>query len=126
VRVATKRSTLPFSQAGRSCASCHETPHGTQFASRKGGDDCGSCHGVDGFAPAPRFNHESSAFSLKGAHATVACDRCHERVPVEGGAAGATRVRYRPVSSACESCHARASGDSRAQPRATPPLRRVS
>ncbi|MCC6929496.1 MAG: hypothetical protein IT359_10945 [Gemmatimonadaceae bacterium] len=104
-------ASLPFTAASRrSCVTCHETPHGTQFASRKGGDDCATCHGVDGFAPASRFDHEQSAFSLKGAHATVACDGCHKREPVTGGAPGATRVVYRPLSPKCESCHSSKSG----------------
>ncbi len=98
-------ASLPFTTTNRACATCHETPHGTQFASRKGGDDCASCHGVEGFVPAPRFDHEKSAFSLKGAHATVACEGCHKREPVVGAPAGTTRVTYRPLSSACESCH---------------------
>jgi hypothetical protein len=85
------------------CASCHETPHGTQFSQRKDGDKCESCHSVNAFVPADRFDHERDAsFSLKGAHARVACARCH--VP----ASGATPVtKYRPLSTRCESCHSR-------------------
>ncbi len=90
----------------RTCATCHETPHGNQFASRKDGGDCAACHGIDAFAPAVRFDHERSSFSLKGAHATVACEGCHKREPVSGAPPGTTRVVYRPLSSACESCHA--------------------
>jgi len=126
VRGATSGAALPFSQSGRTCATCHDSPHGDQFAGRRGGDDCASCHGVDLFAPAARFDHESSAFSLRGAHASVACDRCHARVPVAGGAPNATRVRYLPLSTACERCHARAPGDSRTPPGSRPSLQGAS
>jgi len=85
----------------RTCATCHGDPHGEQFASRKN-RSCESCHGVDAFAPAPLFDHERDAsFSLRGAHAKVACARCHVRKDV--GGAGMTV--YRPVSGRCESCH---------------------
>lgn len=87
----------------RDCASCHENPHGTQFAAR-GERRCESCHGVESFAPAPRFDHERDAsFSLKGAHARVACSACH--VPRTQG--GVSTVTYRPLSGQCESCHDR-------------------
>lgn len=85
------------------CASCHEGPHGTQFAQRKDGGACESCHSVNAFVPADRFDHERDAsFSLKGAHARVACARCHPPVP---GALPVTK--YRPLSNRCESCHSR-------------------
>jgi len=97
-------SSLPFSAGtARSCASCHDTPHGTQFAGRRKGEDCASCHDVDAFAPASGFSHERDAtFRLAGAHASVPCAKCHvsERLPT-----GDTRTIYRPLSAKCESCH---------------------
>jgi predicted CXXCH cytochrome family protein len=97
-------ASLPFSAAtARSCASCHDTPHGPQFAGRKGGDGCAACHDAETFAPASRFSHErDTPFRLAGAHATVPCAKCHlsERLP-----SGGTRVVYRPLSAKCESCH---------------------
>jgi hypothetical protein len=95
---------LPFTpRPSTTCASCHETPHGAQFADRRDGGACESCHSVGAFVPADRFDHEKEAsFSLKGAHARVACARCHVPTP------GATPVtRYRPLSTRCESCHSR-------------------
>lgn len=105
VGLAKPGASLAFTTANRSCATCHETPHGAQFASRASGDDCASCHGVDAFVPASRFDHEKSAFSLRGAHAKVACEGCHKREPVPGAPSGTTRVTYRPLDSACERCH---------------------
>lgn len=85
------------------CASCHASPHGTQFAARKDGGACESCHDVDAFAPASRFDHEKdAAFPLTGAHVSVACDECHV---TRTAADGTRQVIYRPLSTKCESCH---------------------
>jgi len=86
--------------ASRTCAGCHSTPHGTQFAARADRGACDACHDTGVWRPAARFNHDrDAAFSLAGAHARVACDRCHRP-----GGPSVDRV-YRPVSSKCESCH---------------------
>ena len=97
-------ASLPYStKRATSCQSCHESPHGTQFESRKDRGACEGCHDAVSFAPASRFNHDRDAsFALKGAHSKVACERCHK--PVADGT-GKTRVVYRPLSGKCESCH---------------------
>lgn len=99
-------ASLPFTKRrSTACRSCHEadSPHGTQFASRQDGGACERCHGVAAFVPASRFDHErDTSFPLKGAHAAVACVACHK---TETLVAGKTRVVYRPLSGACESCH---------------------
>mgnify|MGYP001463885318 FL=1 len=114
---------LPFAaRRSAACGTCHQNPHGTQFAARKDRGACESCHGVDVFAPATLFDHErDAAFSLKGAHIKVACAGCHKAAPAPAPARapatarGATRttapaainlVMYRGLSSKCESCHA--------------------
>jgi len=95
---------LLFSAPSGGCAGCHENPHGTQFASRADGGACQSCHDVQSFQPARRFDHNrDAAFSLKGAHAAVACDRCHR--PTRTAAGQPPVVVYRPVPTACEACH---------------------
>ncbi len=106
----TRGATLTFAVTKQSCQSCHQSPHGDQFAARKDGGACESCHGVDGFRPASRFNHDRDAtFSLKGAHASVPCAKCHASRP---DASGKPRAIYRPVSGKCESCHGDARGPS--------------
>lgn len=96
-RLQTKSFTAPTQ-----CAACHDGPHGTQFAARADRGTCDACHDVAKWRPAARFDHErGTRFSLAGAHATVACDRCH--TPIGTGAR--RDRRYRPVSAACESCH---------------------
>ncbi len=89
---------------GTACQACHESPHGDQFAGRKSGGQCESCHGTETFVPATRFDHEQDAsFSLEGAHAKLPCASCHKAASVP---AGSKQVVYRPLSSKCESCHA--------------------
>lgn len=103
--------------AKHACADCHDTPHGTQFAGRAGGDACDGCHGVEAFVPASRFDHDRDAsFTLAGAHAHVACEKCHHPDPALGPRAP---IRYRGVSAKCESCHA-----SRGAPASHPPRSR--
>jgi len=91
--------TLSFS-ASQTCAACHRSPHGAQFDARRGG--CAACHDERAWGPAVRFDHDRDArFTLAGAHARVACQRCHA-----AAAAPADRV-YRPVPTKCEACHER-------------------
>ena len=88
---------LSFAAPSGGCRGCHENPHGGQFARRPGGGACESCHDAESFRPARRFDHNrDAAFSLKGAHAGVRCDRCHKPAKV---------IVYRPVPTACEACH---------------------
>jgi Cytochrome c7 and related cytochrome c len=85
------------------CETCHKNPHGNQFARRRGGGACERCHNEDVFVPASRFNHNrDSAYPLEGAHARVACDRCH---PARRDAAGRRVVIYQPLPKDCKSCH---------------------
>lgn len=94
---------LAFQDARRRCAECHESAHGTQFATRKDKGACETCHAIEAFTPASHFSHDRDAsFKLEGAHAKVACGECHGRAP---DAQGVQRVIYRPISGKCETCH---------------------
>ena len=104
VRAARPLAALTFAVAKQECVGCHSNPHGDQFdrpaASARA---CERCHGLDLFRPASRFDHgRDTAFALDGAHRGVACAKCH---PTVAGAKGARVVRYRGVSTKCESCH---------------------
>ena len=94
---------MPFTTKSQKCEACHETPHGDQFARHGEKGECESCHDVNVFRPASRFDHDRDAsFPLEGAHARVACARCHPSVK---GASGRTVVVYRPVAKECKACH---------------------
>ncbi len=98
---------LPYKVRDRTCAGCHRSPHGDQFAHRADHGACDGCHGLESFRPATRFAHDrDSRFRLVGAHAKLACDRCHSPRP---DASGRSVVRYRPLGMECTSCHAQRS-----------------
>ena len=95
-------TSLPFTAAARTaCSTCHDDPHGGQFALRPAGGTCDRCHDTAQWLGAARFVHDrDSAFPLAGEHRRVPCAGCHRAVP------GATRIQYRPLATSCESCHA--------------------
>jgi hypothetical protein len=63
------------------CSSCHENVHDesswkaskASLASTR----CESCHSEESFE-LPGFDHARTSFALTGAHASLACDRCHD------------------------------------------------
>jgi len=94
---------LSFVEKHDRCEVCHATPHGSQFAARKDGGACESCHDTEGFRPASRFNHQRDvAFVLDGAHAKVPCGRCH---PSQPAGDGKMMTLFRPLPLRCEACH---------------------
>jgi hypothetical protein len=79
----------------RDCLGCHKDQHQSQL-----GTDCLRCHNMDGFKPVTGFNHESSAFPLKGRHQTVACQKCH------GPNATRETAQYKGLPhNGCQDCH---------------------
>jgi hypothetical protein len=55
------------------CLSCHDDFHQKTLS-----NDCMSCHTMDGFRPASKFDHNTADFALKGAHSSVDCKACHK------------------------------------------------
>lgn len=81
------------------CDTCHADLHRGQFAARVKQAGCADCHAVDSFKRV-QFDHaKDSVFPLTGAHAKVECASCHQ-------ADGAGVVRYKPLQTACNACHA--------------------
>lgn len=71
---------IPFDRVrGRTCAACHDSPHGHANEASYG-TTCERCHGAERFAP-HRFAaaQHVARFPLRGAHARVACAACHRR-----------------------------------------------
>ena len=93
------------------CTSCHTDVHrGAQRA------PCSSCHTTEGwtsFAPgfdATSFNHATTRFPLRAAHARLDCARCHatparrdDRIRITFSRAGGTYPT--PAFANCRSCH---------------------
>lgn len=95
------------------CNACHQDPHAGRF-----GPACGDCHTTEGFAASTvaSFDHAKTAFPLEGAHARVACRRCHtsgrmtdplkhERCVDCHRDYHQGRFSQREDRGACESCH---------------------
>jgi hypothetical protein len=90
---------VDFTHAPVACAECHENPHADQFGARAG--DCAACHNSNKWRPS-LFDHEKTAFSLKGGHQDVACSACHIlKKPVEGNLV----LFYKPAPTSCAVCH---------------------
>lgn len=90
-----------YARLSQRCESCHEDAHAKQFGAG-GGTNCGTCHAPIGWTQLV-FNHDvRSTFALTGAHRNVACRSCHREEVISGK----KTVRYKPLSTKCESCHA--------------------
>lgn len=93
---------LVYTLPGATCATCHKSPHGNQFATRQDGGSCQSCHDLRGWTPASRFVHDANGgFTLGTAHEHLACARCH--LPPASDKVPRT---WRGVPRNCEACHA--------------------
>lgn len=57
------------------CTACHEDVHKGKFDK-----NCASCHTVDGWhiVADKKFDHNRTRYPLKGRHAAVKCDKCHQ------------------------------------------------
>jgi len=88
-----------FALQGGTCTTCHADPHAGQFETK--GATCTRCHAEATWRIAP-FDHARTRFPLDGAHVRVACSNCHRAATI-GGKPGV--VRYRPLETACRSCH---------------------
>jgi len=79
--------------AAKGCGGCHADVHRGEL-----GATCGDCHDERSWRPRDQVAaHDRTRFPLVGAHAAVACFRCH---------AGAQVGNFAGASSACEHCHA--------------------
>jgi cytochrome b subunit of formate dehydrogenase len=82
------------------CASCHNDPHGGQFA-----QDCMRCHTtpVSWKVATLKFQHDhDTKFSLVGKHAVVQCEKCHQP---QSGSKVLASARFRDLPQDCASCH---------------------
>jgi len=102
------RSIANLQATPKDCNSCHQKndPHKGQF-----GTDCGACHTTSGWLPAT-FDHNLSSFKLTGAHASVACAKCHINNVFKGTPSDCASCHPDPAfhtglftGTACDQCH---------------------
>jgi hypothetical protein len=75
------------------CVSCHKDPHAGRF---KGA--CAKCHTTEGWhtITPSGFNHDLTRYPLRGRHAGLACEKCHDpKVPGS----------QKPKFALCTDCH---------------------
>ncbi len=69
------------------CLGCHFDEHRGQVEP----DGCFDCHTADAWSPATAFDHDLTAYPLRGSHRTAECRGCHqtrsadEPSPLDGG-----------------------------------------
>ncbi len=97
-----QNNVIQFQRIPTKCQDCHQDIHRGQFAEKDGSVRCEKCHTpVDWLAE--KFDHDkNSRFKLTGAHRNVPCEKCHP----EQNAAEVKFVRYKPLDTACKTCHA--------------------
>ncbi|HEX4600648.1 MAG TPA: hypothetical protein VH116_04575 [Gemmatimonadales bacterium] len=79
----------------RDCASCHADPHHGRL-----GAGCTDCHVTADWKTMHRgkFDHDRTRYPLRGAHVTVACEKCHDF-------SGGGKVTRSPAFATCTDCH---------------------
>lgn len=68
------------------CSACHENVHDESWwkvSKASLATQCDGCHTEETFE-LDRFDHARTAFTLSGAHASLACDRCHDYAVLQG------------------------------------------
>lgn len=90
------------------CSDCHRDAHGGRATVAGVPADCSACHTVDGFRPSTFTieRHDRTPYPLAGAHARVACAKCHTKDLRPGTPWGTSGVVLRPARTRCEDCHA--------------------
>ncbi|MEO0471748.1 MAG: cytochrome c family protein [Bacteroidota bacterium] len=68
-----------FLGMGQECLSCHADYHQGTLS-----NDCATCHNIEAFRPAPRFDHDETDYPLRGAHVEVDCKECHAETTRNG------------------------------------------
>ena len=90
-----------FHFADRSCTGCHADPHRGQFEG-SGRIGCETCHTTRAWTQVGQFDHETTGFTLSGAHRAVECTGCHH--PANLGVS-MRQVVFRGAPVKCAGCH---------------------
>ncbi|PKN57475.1 MAG: hypothetical protein CVU56_10770 [Deltaproteobacteria bacterium HGW-Deltaproteobacteria-14] len=94
--VKKKSQPTPLAIGVKPCSGCHEDPHKGQFNAqmKEAGKSCDACHDSAGWKQRD-FDHDQTAFPLRGVHADAACESCHKGDPIQ----------YKGLPKTCEGCH---------------------
>ena len=107
-KCASCHTTRSFLTAKPVCSTCHEDKHKPSL-----GADCTRCHSTKTAFKETRatFDHETTKFSLTGAHRTVRCEKCHatgvfKDVAFDRCSAYHEPPHRRTLGLSCTTCHA--------------------
>lgn len=64
-----------FLGLSQDCLTCHRDEHRGQMK-----NNCLNCHDMQGWKPAPKFDHNNNRFRLTGLHKKVKCKSCHKSI----------------------------------------------
>jgi hypothetical protein len=78
----------------KDCVSCHKDPHAGRFPGA-----CAKCHNTENWKSISKsgFDHDRTRYPLRGKHAGIACEKCHD---ARQGGFGA-----KPKFALCTDCH---------------------
>lgn len=99
-----KMLNVNYTAASSKCEDCHEEAHGLQFAKASSVSQCADCHTTGKWKPS-LFDHDKTAFPLKGVHQNVRCGACHKLLKQ---VQGKDVLFYKPTPSQCAACHGNA------------------
>lgn len=88
-----------FASLENNCEVCHKDIHYGQFR-ESGVSDCARCHGFENWK-AEKFNHNTTRFSLEGAHQKLECSKCHPAVQ----SGDAVFIKFKLEEFKCAACH---------------------
>jgi hypothetical protein len=90
-----------FLGLSQNCRNCHMDEHRGQLSST-----CLDCHSMEGWKPAPDFNHSKTKFVLTGKHKNVQCARCHKEITDNKYEEDKTFLKFAGLQyQTCTNCH---------------------
>lgn len=96
-----------FPLLGKKCAECHADPH-----EGRNGAACESCHVTDSFKNVQASVHDTGPFRLRGVHASLPCQGCHDGKRILAGNGEACQLCHRDddahrnaLGPMCGDCH---------------------
>jgi hypothetical protein len=100
-----QQESVVLKKLNQACAGCHRDVHYSQFIRIELGEKspaCDRCHIPDGWRELIFEHNRDARFKLDGAHAALACSKCHKTTASESGV---VYIVYRPVGTSCADCH---------------------
>jgi len=108
-----KDQTKSYMGLSEDCSPCHEDVHKGTLG---GPSECTRCHNIIDWKQAKQFDHSKTRYPLTGAHAQVACEKCHF-APGPGQPVQYSNMKFQncidchadphhgSLQGTCESCH---------------------